>query len=181
MYHERTAEVSEPEFNSFSDRAKGNSGGWTPERQRRVPEYKQQIIEMTASGMFLSEISTQLDIYPKTIRKWRTEDKEFAEAFSDAEAEVTDTLEKEGIRRARDGVLEPVISQGKVVMTDEGRPLQLRRYSDSLMMFLLKGRRRETYGDKREVDAKVGIDMVGAKDSLAAKFAAAAAVVEGSE
>ena len=169
------------ETSPFSDRAKGNSGGWSPERQARIPEYKREIVELTASGMFLSEICTQLDIYPATIRKWRVEDKEFAEAFSDAESEVTDTLEKEAIRRARNGVLEPVISQGKVVMTDEGRPLQIRRYSDSLMMFLLKGRRRETYGDKREVDAKVGIDVVGAKSSLEAKFAAAAAVAEGSE
>jgi transposase-like protein len=136
-----------------------------------------QIIEGILNEMFLSEICMTLDISQGVVRKWRREDKAFDEAYTDAEASVTDTLEKEAIRRARNGVLEPVISKGQLVMvkdteTGELKPLQQRRYSDNLLQFLLKGRRREVYGDKREVDATVGIDVVGAKAALEAKFAA---------
>lgn len=164
---------------TYVESAKGGPGGWGPERLSKIPEYKLQIVELIASGLFISEICQQIGITPPTVRKWRAEDKEFDEAYSDAEAQVTDTLEKEAIRRARNGVLEPVVSGGKVVMdpANPGEILQVRRYSDGLMQFLLKGRRREVYGDKREISAQVGIDVVGAKSSLEAKFAAAAAVI----
>jgi len=165
------------DFNRFSENAKGNRGPWLPERQQKMPQYKHMILDGIASGLFLSEISQELDISVNTIRLWRQADKEFDENFTDAESVVTDSLEKEAIRRARNGVLEPLVAGGKVVIdpsTDE--PMQIRRYSDGLMQFLLKGRRRDVYGDKREVDAKIGIDVVGAKSSLEAKFAAAAAI-----
>lgn len=168
--------MSEPTISPYRESASGNSGGWTAERLAKIPEYKAQIVELIADGLFLSEICLQLGFTQKAVRKWRTEDKEFDELYTDAESTVTDTLEKEAVRRARNGVLEPVISQGKVVLDQDNKPLMIRRYSDGLMQFLLKGRRREVYGDKREVDAKVGIDVVGAKSSLEAKFAAATAV-----
>jgi len=165
----------------YAENAKGGPGRWSDERLAKIPEYKLQIVELIASGLFVSEICQQIGVTPPTVRKWRAEDKEFDEAYSDAEAQVTDTLEKEAIRRARNGVLEPVVSGGKVVMdpANPGEILQVRRYSDGLMQFLLKGRRREVYGDKREVSGQVGIDVVGAKSSLEAKFAAASAIAEG--
>jgi transposase-like protein len=157
---------------TYREAALGNAGGWSAERLALIPQYKARIVELIASELFLSEICLELDISPGAVRIWRQQDKSFDEAYTDAEASVTDSLEKEAIRRAKNGVLEPVISQGKVVM-EGSEPLMVRRYSDSLMQFLLRGRRRDVYGDKREVDAKVGIDMTGAKDSLATKFAAA--------
>lgn len=163
----------------FREAALGNSGGWSPDRLALIPEYKQKICELISDGLFLSEICQELGLSPNTVRKWRHEDKDFDCCYTDAEASVTDTLEKEAVRRARNGVLEPVVSGGKVVMDPDNpaKPLMVRRYSDSLMMFLLKGRRRETYGDKREVDAKVGIDVVGSKATLEQKFLAAAGPV----
>lgn len=161
----------------FREGAIGNSGGWTEERLRMIPSYKMQIVEGILNEMFLSEICMTLDVTQATVRKWRREDKEFDEAYTDAEASVTDTLEKEAIRRARNGVLEPVVSKGQLVMvkdaeTGDLKPLQMRRYSDSLLQFLLKGRRKEVYGDKREIEATVGVDVAGSKAALEAKFAA---------
>lgn len=162
----------------FKENAVGGPGRWTDARLAKIPEYKAQIVELISSGLFLSEVCQQLDIKPPTVRTWRTTDKEFDEAYTDAEAQITDSLEKEAVRRAKNGVLEPVVSGGRVVMvknetTGIEEPLMIRKYSDGLMQFLLKGRRRDVYGDKREVDAKVGIDVVGAKSSLEAKFIAA--------
>jgi hypothetical protein len=42
------------------------------------------------------------------------------------------------VRRAVDGVPEPFISEGKVVRDDEGRPLSIQRYSDALLIELLR-------------------------------------------
>lgn len=161
----------------FTEAGKGGTGGWSDARLALIPEYKEKICELLRSGLFVSEIAQELNIGVRSIRLWRESDKQFDSDYSDAESHATDSLEKEAVRRAKSGVLEPVISAGKVVMDpdDPTKPLMIRKYSDSLMMFLLKGKRREVYGDKREVDAKVGIDVVGAKDSLANKFAAAAA------
>lgn len=158
----------------------GNSGGWGQERLSQIPKYKQQIVELIASGLFLSEICQQLSITPNTVRNWRAADKSFDEAYTDAESEVDDGLEKEAMRRAKNGVLEPVVSKGQLVIDQNGEPLMMRRYSDGLLMFLLKGRRAKIYGDKREITAQVGVDVVGAKSTLESKFAAAVAAATSS-
>ena len=51
------------------------------------------------------------------------------------------------MRRAKDGVPEPVFHQGRVVG-------ETRRFSDTLAMFILKSRRREVWGDRQEVHVK---------------------------
>lgn len=161
----------------FTEPALGNSGGWTAERQARIPQYKQDIVDGFKEGLFASEIADQLEITTALIRKWRAEDKEFDLACADASEAYMDGTEKEAIRRARYGVLEPVISQGRVVMDPEDptKPLMQRKFSDSLMMFILKGRRREVYGDQSKVTADVTLDTTGAKDALARKLGAAVA------
>ena len=64
--------------------------------------------------------------------EWLEKDKEYASSFAEAKEEATDNLEQEARRRAVDGVLEPVFWQGELV----GR---VRKYSDTLLIFLLKG------------------------------------------
>lgn len=157
--------------------ATGGAGGWTAERLAKIPEYKDQIIEGLRQGLFMSEIVGELEIKTALVRKWRAEDREFDEACADAIEEYMDGTEKEAVRRARYGTLEPVISQGKVVMDPKnpGEPLMQRKYSDSLMMFILKGRRREVYGDQSKVQAEVTLDTTGAKSELARKLGAAVA------
>jgi hypothetical protein len=40
-----------------------------------------------------------------------------------------------------EGVLEPLVSGGKVVRDDDGQPIAIRRYSDALLLALLKAHR----------------------------------------
>jgi hypothetical protein len=68
-------------------------------------------------------------------------DREFAELFEEATQEGADTLEAEARRRAVDGVDEPVYYQGDVVG-------HVRKFSDLLLMFLLKGLRPEKYRER---------------------------------
>lgn len=71
-------------------------------------------------------------------------DKQYADAFAGAKEEASDALEQEARRRAIDGVLEPVYYQGELV----GR---VRRYSDTLLIFLLKGNKPDKYRERHEI------------------------------
>lgn len=55
--------------------------------------------------------------------------------------EGTDLLEDEAQRRARDGTQKPIYQGGKKVGI-------VNEYSDTLLIFLLKARRRGKFGDK---------------------------------
>lgn len=74
------------------------------------------------------------------LRRLRQEDEDFANQWDEALASAADTLEDEAVRRATEGVEEPVFYKGRVV----GHKVN---YSDQLMMFLLKGMRPEKYRD----------------------------------
>jgi len=49
-------------------------------------------------------------------------------------------------------VHEPLVSSGKVVRDDDGQPLAIRRYSDNLLLALLKARRPEKFKDRAVVE-----------------------------
>ena len=69
-------------------------------------------------------------------------DPAFASAWDDAEAIAYDLLEEEARRRALEGVPQPLVSAGKLVRGDDGQPITIQRYSDSLLLALLKTHQR---------------------------------------
>lgn len=75
---------------------------------------------------------------------WLKRDGLYALAFKDAQEQAIDRLEKEAQRRAHDGVVEPVYYQGKVVGG-------IKRYSDTLLIFLLKGLRPDKYRERYDM------------------------------
>jgi hypothetical protein len=82
----------------------------------------------------------------------RKRDAGFAAGWEEAEERAADALETEAWRRAVVGVQEPLVSGGKVMRDDEGQPLAIRRYSDTLMLALLKARRPERFKDRAVVE-----------------------------
>lgn len=82
---------------------------------------------------------------------WKKKDPEFAAAFEVARQLAIDTLEDEAIRRAVEGVEKPVFYGGKKVAT-------VKEYSDTLLIFLLKGNRPEKYIERiaGEITGKSG-------------------------
>ena len=79
---------------------------------------------------------------------WKQEDEEYRAAFEAAKELACEALEDEAIRRARDGVEEQVWFQGAVCGT-------VRKYSDTLLIFLLKGAKPEKYRDNVKSDVSL--------------------------
>jgi hypothetical protein len=97
--------------------------------------------------------------------------KEFAAEVQDAFEAAVDALEAEAHRRAFEGIDEPVIYKGQLMgdwVGPDGKgcdpdtpgavfvPLTIKRYSDAVLIFLLKGLRRWRYGDKLDVRSQDG-------------------------
>jgi hypothetical protein len=139
-------------------------------------------------------------IHRATAYKARETDEDFAKAWDEAMEEGIDRAEQAAFKRAVDGWEEPVIDKGRLayayrrVVDDEGKetfepvidangqpvPLTVRKHSDGLLTFVLKGRRRGTYGDKTEVTGANGgpittMDETAKAARLAALMAAAQA------
>ncbi len=85
----------------------------------------------------------------KVNRPWAYEVRElnadFATAWDEALAEATERMEMEARRRAVDGVLEPVFQGGGKVGT-------VRKYSDTLLIFLLKAHAPTKYRDNGRLE-----------------------------
>ena len=92
-------------------------------------------------------------------------DAKYAAAFLELQDEIVESMEIEAIRRARDGIVEPVVYQGKFtfmkVRDERGRiqrssePLGIRKYSDSLLMFLLRAAKPERYRERMQVSGSL--------------------------
>jgi len=105
----------------------------------------------------------------------RKRDEGFAAGWEEAEERAADALEAEAWRRAVVGVQDPLVAGGKVVRDDDGQPLAIRRYSDTLMLALLKARRPPRH--QRSVRFRLpalqsAADAVGAMAAITAGVAA---------
>lgn len=75
---------------------------------------------------------------------WLEGDERYAEVFAQAHEIACDHLESEARRRAIEGTHEPVFYQGKQVGS-------VKRYSDTLLIFLLKGARPDKFRDNATI------------------------------
>jgi hypothetical protein len=108
---------------------------------------------------------------------WIKADPRYAEEFEDADAEFADRMEAEATRRAMEGTRTPVLYQGKQVFIPDPAvpdgsgplvPLWERAYSDTLLIFRLKGKLPERYRDNLRVDqtSKAAVDLTTAGEKL---------------
>lgn len=115
---------------------------------------KKRFLEELAGGRTVTGAARVADRHYRTMIRYRSEDPKFAAAWLEAVEKGTDALVDEAKRRATDGVDEPVYYKGKVVGT-------VRRYSDLLLMFLLKSRRPDIFRDnvKAEIVGAGGVPI----------------------
>ena len=105
------------------------------------------LCELEASGN-VSRAARVIDMGRSSLYERRAADPEFKSAWRDALDAAMDGLEEEARRRAIEGTEEPVFYQGKQV----GR---VRKYSDALLMFLLRAHRPARF-DERHGEAGAG-------------------------
>lgn len=98
-----------------------------------------------------------------SVYRLRADDAVFASAWDDALQSAADKLEQEAWRRAHDGVEEPLTCARGLITDADGNPVTVRKYSDTLLIFLLKGARPEKYREHLNVTAQatsLGITVV---------------------
>jgi len=82
----------------------------------------------------------------RRVARLRDEDAEFAAAYDEAMDDAADRLEEEAWRRALEGVPQPVMKGGQVVLDpDTGKAMTIRRYSDALLVMLLRGNKPDKF------------------------------------
>lgn len=101
-------------------------------------------------GMSVTDATKEAGVHITLPYKTRNTDEAFKQAWQEAAEIGTEMLEQEAARRAYHGVLEPVFYKGEECG-------QVRKYSDTLMIFLLKARKPEKY---RDPDTKVAVGVV---------------------
>lgn len=95
---------------------------------------------------------------------YRADNEAFAAAWALALEEAADLLEQEARRRAYEGWDEPVYGKLEGKFAGEGRIGVVRKYSDSLMQFLLKGAKPEVYRERTDVRHSGKIDVTKLSD-----------------
>jgi len=118
----------------------GKSAKW-PEWLDAVRHTKKRafLLAYSESGNVAGSCA-QIGVHRSVEWLWRS-DPEFVQAKAYAWQLAAEKLEAEAFRRAHDGVEEPVFQNG-------GEVGRVRKYSDTLLIFLLKGAKPNTYRDQ---------------------------------
>lgn len=142
--------------------AKTRKAAKTPARRRTnrtAPDWSERFLEALRAEGTIFHACKIAKVGRRTVYDRRDSDQAFAAEMAAAIEDSTDELEREALRRGREGYLEPVIHQGRVMgdyVTPAGVrcdpaapgarfvPVCVRKYSDSLLANLLRWRR---YGD----------------------------------
>jgi len=132
-----------------------------PEEKRRfggpiaaskmTPKKRAAFLEALAESGNVSEACGIAVVSRDCVYRLRKADKEFAAMWETAIEIACDSLELEARRRAKEGWLEPVHWQGIPMSV-------VRKYSDTLLIFLLKGANPEKYRERFDVAARQRVE-----------------------
>jgi hypothetical protein len=114
----------------------------------QVARVKKTFLEAFRQNGNITKSAEIAKVSRNTPANWRDSDPEFAEQYSIAELEAIDSLEAEARRRAVEGVQKPIYHNGKMVDV-------VREYSDTLLIFLLKGARPDKYRDQAQTQVNI--------------------------
>ena len=110
-----------------------------------TPEKATAFCAALAETGIVGKACAAVDISRRTAYNWREDCPEFAQAWDKALKIGVTALEDEAHRRAFDGTLEPVFHQGDECGT-------VRKYSDTLAIFLLKAHAPEKYRENSRME-----------------------------
>ena len=117
----------------------GNRTKWTPKKKEEFLDHLR-----TSCNVTLSARAVGLSRSGAYEFKDKSRNRKFSKEWDEAIAEAIDVLEGECRRRAYSGVAEPIHYKGQRVDT-------VQKYSDVLLIFLLKAHRPAKYREKYEI------------------------------
>lgn len=115
----------------------------------RTQPRKDKMVKCLAETGMITRAAKAAGIPLSRHYQWMKSDPEYALAIREAMEQAADLLEEEAIRRARDGVKEPVYYKGEIVG-------YVYRYSDGLLKFLLQHLKKKVYGNRLELAGEGG-------------------------
>lgn len=139
-----------------------------------TPEKQTAFCAALAETCNVSKACAAIEISRMTAYRWRNNDPDFAAAWDEAIKAGVLGLEDEAHRRGFEGVDEPVFHSGQQCGT-------IRKYSDTLAIFLLKAHNPTKYRENQRLEltgadgGPVQVDDTQAAARLAALLAGAAA------
>ncbi|HET9026079.1 MAG TPA: hypothetical protein VFN07_00935 [Trueperaceae bacterium] len=114
-------------------------------RSKATPKKLGEFLDLLATNGNVTISAQELNLDRRKLYRLRDEQPEFAAAWDSAMAEAADHLEAEARRRAVEGWHEPVFYQGDEVG-------YVRRFSDTLLIFLMKGANPEKYRERSSTE-----------------------------
>ncbi|HEY0076690.1 MAG TPA: hypothetical protein VGB77_21585 [Abditibacteriaceae bacterium] len=112
-------------------------------------EKKEKFLQLLADGVSITRAAEGVDVHRVTAYHARENDVDFAAAWDAAIDAGADRLEDEALRRAIEGEKQYKFTRSgdPVEHPETGEPYFERKYSDGLLVLLLKSRRPEKYRD----------------------------------
>jgi len=122
-------------------------------KSERVRRLQRVFVETLRETGIIKAACEKTGIHRKTYLQWLRRYEDFRLAKEEAIEDSLDSLEREAWRRAK-GYDKEVIYRG------EPTGKTYKEYSDNLIMFLLKGRRRDVFGDRQEITGDKGAPLL---------------------
>lgn len=130
-----------------------------------TPKKKAAFLKSLEETHIVTDAARAAGVHRSTVYDWYEKDPEFAKLWDETVERSTELLEREAYRRAAVGVEEPVFYQGKQVG-------KVKRFSDTLLMFLIKARKPDMYRERVEhtgagggpVEHRMRLDLRGLTD-----------------
>lgn len=119
----------------------------------KADAWRPRFLSALAESCNVTYAAREARVNRNTAYEHRDKDGDFAAAWDDAMEQGVEALEFEARRRALHGVEEPVVYLGKVIYT-------VKKYSDTLTIFLLKAHRPDVYRERQTIDHNVNGEPV---------------------
>jgi hypothetical protein len=131
-------------------RRRNNGSPPTPQHEIRAEEQRrnqQRVLDAYRRLGNVTAACAQASVGRRTHHQWMQRDPLYAVDFGEAREEAVDRLEAEARRRAF-GVTRTLYHAGREITNEQGQPATIREYSDTLLIFLLKGAKPEKYRER---------------------------------
>jgi hypothetical protein len=122
---------------------------WSRERQQQFLEYLAETGNVSRAAKLVGSSTAR-------VYAMRHNDPAFRQGWDEAEEIAADRLEAEAWRRAVEGVDEPAVNAGRLVRDEAGNAVMVRRYSDMLLLALLKAHRPARFNTRLPAGAAAG-------------------------